>query len=186
MPLVSHRNYVGVGPRGTVAARAGGVGFRWSQDADEIERAERRVGAAIAAARRWLNIAPGRIFLAGYADGGTMALRIALAQPHAFAGVLSFCGPFPSTLRPLARVHDARHLKLLIANGRTARSYPEAEVCRNLRLFHAAGMSVALRLYPCGDELTTNMLSDMDRWIMEQVAPQPALQDEATGRTRGK
>ena len=47
-------------------------------------------------------------------------------------------------------------------------------------------MAVCLRLYPCGDDLTTNMLSDMDRWIMEQVAPQPACQDQASERSGGK
>ena len=36
-------------------------------------------------------------------------------------------------------------------------------------LFHAAGMSVTLRQYPCGDELTTQMLRDLDVWLMEQV-----------------
>ncbi len=47
-------------------------------------------------------------------------------------------------------------------------------------------MSVCLRVYPCGDELRTIMLSDMDRWIMEQVAPQPVLQDESSPRPRRK
>jgi len=30
-------------------------------------------------------------------------------------------------------------------------------------------MSVTLRQYPCGDELTTQMLRDLDVWLMEQV-----------------
>ena len=82
MPLVSMRNYVGVGPRGTLAAEDVEGGYRWSQTPSHIARAERRVLSAVAAARRWLNIAPTRIYLAGYGCGGTMAFRIALAQPR--------------------------------------------------------------------------------------------------------
>jgi len=48
-------------------------------------------------------------------------------------------------------------------------AYPVARVCDELMLFHAAGMSVTLRQYPCGDELTTQMLRDLDVWLMEQV-----------------
>ena len=50
-------------------------------------------------------------------------------------------------------------------NGKRLRDV-EAEV---LRLFHAASMHVTLRQYPCNDELTTQMLHDMDVWIMERI-----------------
>lgn len=186
MPLVSSRNYAAVGPRGTDAPPAGANGYGWSQSSEAIDLAERRVSAAIAAARHWLNIEPSRIFLAGYDAGGTMALRLALSRPEAYAGVLSLGGALPSTLRPLARLHAVRGLKVFLATGRSSQRYPEQEVCGNLRLLHAAGMAVCLRLYPCGDDLTTNMLSDMDRWIMEQIAPQPACQDQASERSGGK
>jgi phospholipase/carboxylesterase len=185
MPLVSMRNYVAVGVRGTLACEQG-LGYRWTQRAAHIALAEERVVSAIAAARRWLNIAPSRIYLAGYDCGGTMALRIALNQPRAFAGGLSIGGAFPSTLRPLGQLHAARHLKILLATARDSRNYSQARVCEHLRLFHTAGMSVDLRQYPCGDELTTNMLSDLDRWIMSQlVEPQMAEQDEPSRRSSG-
>jgi len=185
MPLVSMRNYVAVGARGTLPAANGGYG--WSQSARHIAQAEQRVMAAVAAARRWLNIAPTRIYLAGYGCGGTMAFRVALNQPELFAGVLSIAGAFPSTLRPLAQLHAVRRLNVFLASGRDSQHYPEAQVCDNLRLFHAAGMSISLRQYPCGDDLTTNMLSDMDRWIMEQLtAPEIAAQNEESYRSGGK
>jgi hypothetical protein len=38
-----------------------------------------------------------------------------------------------------------------------------------LRLLHSAGCTVALRQYPGGDELTTGMLADINRWMMERV-----------------
>ena len=183
MPLVSDRNYVAVGPCGTVEAEPPRRGYLWVQDAEQIERAEQRVLAAICSARRCLNVSRRRIFLAGYRQGGTMAYRIALAKPHLFAGVLSFGGAFPNNLRPLSNYHRARRMNVFLAAGQEASEYGEADVCRDLRLFHAAGMSVCLRLYPCGDELTTVMLADMDRWIMEQVAPPRAPVDQPSHRT---
>jgi phospholipase/carboxylesterase len=187
MPLVSLRNYVGVGPRGTLPVMGLTEAYRWSQSERHIMLAEQRVMSAVAAARRWLNIAPSRIYLAGQGCGGTMAFRVALNQPRIFAGVLSVGGPFPSTLRPLGQLHAVRRLKIFLATGRYSQQYPEAEVCANLRLIHAAGMSVNLRQYPCGDDLSTQMLSDMDRWIMEEMtAPAVVEPDPAERRSGGQ
>ncbi|MEX0977254.1 MAG: PHB depolymerase family esterase [Pirellulales bacterium] len=186
MPLVSLRNYVAVGPRGTCTTSVAG-GYGWSQESDEIAVAEERVLAAVAAARRWLNIAPSRIYLAGYACGGTMALRVALSDPRRYAGALSIGGAFPTTLRPLSQLHAARRLNVFLAACRHSRQYPEREVCDHLRLLHSAGISVNLRLYPGDDDVTADMLADMDRWIMEQVAAeQPAAQDPASHPSRRK
>ncbi len=186
MPHVSDRNYVAVGPRGTAAAADGAAGYRWEQIPRQIATAETSVMASITAARRWLNVAPSRIFLAGYGDGGTMAYRIAMMRPDVFAGVLSFGGAFPTNWRPLANYHSARRMKVFLAAGLESDSYGEAGVGRDLRLFHSAGMAVCVRLYPCGDDLTTTMLSDMDRWIMEQVAPQPATHDTCSQRSQNR
>jgi phospholipase/carboxylesterase len=183
MPLVSMRNYVGVGVRGTVERRDGEE-CDWLQQPEHIELAAERVMAAIGATRRWLNIAPSRIYLAGYATGGTMALRLALSGPKRFAGVLSLGGAFPTTLRPLAQLQAARQLKIFMSASRASRLYPEPLVCEHLRLFHAAALSVDLRQYPGCDELTTNMFSDMDRWIMGQIADAvPVVEDEPSRRS---
>ena len=191
MPLVSLRNYLGVGPRGTFkVANSNGSstpGYDWQQDSQHIAAAEEHVLSAISAARRWLNVAPHRIFLAGYGSGGTMAFRVALNQPHLFAGVLSIGGALPRTERPFAQIQAARKLNLFLATGRHSQMCPEQEVCDNLRLLHSAGMSINLRQYPCGDDATTDMFSDMDRWIMEQVvAEQPAEHDQPSHPSRGR
>jgi phospholipase/carboxylesterase len=172
MPFVSLRNYVGVSPRGTAAVDpdAAQNGYTWEQTEDHILLAESRVLAAVAHARQEMNIAPRRIFLAGFGCGGTMAFRIALNLPQMFAGALSLGGSFPTGFNPLAQLDSARSLKWLLSTGRESRRYPPERVCENLRLLYAAGMSISLRQYPCGDDLTTQMLGDVDRWIMEQLA----------------
>jgi phospholipase/carboxylesterase len=116
-------------------------------------------------------VAPSRVFLAGFDAGGTMAFRVAMNYPDRFAGVLSICGAFPSGHRPFGRLTQARRLPMFLAVGRDSREYPPFRACADLRLLHAAGMSITLRQYPCAQELTQQMLRDVDRWIMEQIAP---------------
>jgi phospholipase/carboxylesterase len=166
MPLVSMRNYVAVAPRGTTKSA---VGYDWEQSEPDIETAQQRVFAAIDDARQRFHIERRRIFIAGYAAGGTMALRIALRNPGFFCGALTIGGPFPEGRLPLSQLDQVRGLPLFFAQGREAESYPMEQTCRELRLFHAAGMNATLRLYPCGDELTSTMLHDMDVWVMERV-----------------
>ncbi|MHB1035606.1 MAG: alpha/beta hydrolase [Pirellulales bacterium] len=172
MPLVSMRNYVAVAPRGSAPCEgspAGRPGYRWRQDEEHIEEAEQRVFDSMEAVEEKFHVAPHRVFLAGFDCGGTMAYRIALDHPERFAGVLSLGGAFPTSRTPLAQLHAARRVALFLACGRDSQTCPSEQVCDNLRLFHAAGMSITLRQYPCAQEITTQMLGDMDRWIMEQI-----------------
>jgi len=173
MPLVSMRNYVGVGPRGT--CQAGQHGFAWGEADELLLSAEQRVFDSMHAASCKYNIARRRIFLAGFQEGGTLAFQIGLRHPDRFAGVLSLGGPFPLERAPLMRLDEVRDLPLFIAQGRDSAHYPIERTCDELRLFHAAGLSVTLRQYPCGDDLTTQMLHDMDCWLMELVTGQSSV-----------
>ncbi len=167
MPLISTRNYAAVGPRGT--ERMESRGFTWGETDQWLVSAEQRVFDCIDTAKDKFNVASRRIFLAGFEAGGTTAFQIALRNPDRFAGVLSFGGPFPLNRMPLTRLDEARSLPLFIAQGRDSEQYPIDRTCEELRLFHVAGLSATVRQYPCGDELNTQMLSDMDSWMMEIV-----------------
>ncbi|MGD9632080.1 MAG: alpha/beta hydrolase [Pirellulales bacterium] len=177
MPRLSMRNYVAIAPRGTCEIRGDEIGagrrsYAWRQSADSIDEAESRVLDCIAIASGRFHVHTQRVFLAGVGCGGTMALRTAWNHPGRFAGVATFGGSLPSQNRPLRNVNALRSLPCFVATGRTSRQYPEATVCNDLRLLHSAGCRVALRQYPCGDELTTTMLEDLNRWMMELVCPQ--------------
>jgi len=172
MPHVSMRNYVAVAPRG-VALRGGSRQARreygWRQHAAQIAQAEQRVFESIDLAGKRFNIARQRIFLAGFDSGGTMCFRLAMNHPQRFAGALSLGGLFPDGGNPLAKLPQARKVPLFLAYGRDSQTCPTGEVCRDLKLLHSAGMQIHLRQYPCGHEISSLMLADMDRWIMEQV-----------------
>jgi predicted esterase len=142
--------------------------FCWVQSREEITSAVESVLDCIDIASNRYHIHRDRIFIAGYDGGGTMALRIALENPQIFAGAISLGGSLPRGLNLLRRINEARKLPLLIANSLDSHKYLPKQACEDLRLLHAAGFSLDLRQYPCGDELTTKMLSDMDQWIMNR------------------
>jgi len=168
MPLVSLRNYAAIGPRGVRPAESG-RGYTWQDSATAATAAAGRVFDCLEIAGSKFNIDTSRVFLAGYDCGGTLALRIAMKHPRQFAGAISLGGPFPVGDSPLANIDEVRRLPLLIAQGSESEKYPEQKVCDELRLFHAAGMGVTLRQYPGDDYLCTQMLQDMDAWIMQQI-----------------
>ena len=175
MQHVSLRNYVALGVRGPAVQAAGHC---WPQTADMIFSAEQAILDAVSRARRRYNVHADRIFLAGYEVAGTMALRIALRHSDRFAGAASINGPFPQRHAPLAQLHRVRGLKLLLAHCRDSQSYPIDRVCQELSLFHTASIAVQLRQYPCEDELTTQMLHDLDAWLMEQVTGISASEEQ--------
>lgn len=172
MPHVSVRNYVAAAVRGTDdrAERR----YTWKQSPASIGEAAERVRQCIDTACERFNVHAERVFLAGNGCGGTMALRLALQHPEWFAGAVSLGGPMPRGEAPLARVNSARRLPLMLASCRDSVEYPASLVAEDLRLLHSAGFSLALRQYPGEHDLTTVMLSDLDRWLMERVCPSTA------------
>ncbi len=178
MPNLSMQNYVACAPRGTRASDPCGKQFQWGTSATSTAVAEEAVFAAIDAATTQFSIAREKIFLAGFDSGASMAWRIGLRYPDYFAGVVNVCGQFPTQNQPLAKLAAARHLPTLWMYGEESHASGVDHICEALPVLHAARLSVGLRQYPCGDELLTNMLSDMNSWIMERVTHQPARFDE--------
>ena len=181
MPLISMRNYVGVSTRGTVANKPTEGSFRWEQTSREIFLAEHRILDSIEVAGEQFHLDTSRIFLAGYQSGGTMALRVALNHPERFAGAVSIGGPFPEGESPLRALRQARSLPIFLAQSRYSTVYPIETACQEMRLFHTAGLQASIRQYPCDDELDTQMLADLDNWLMEQVTG--IVEDETPSST---
>jgi phospholipase/carboxylesterase len=171
MPLVSMRNYVAVAPRGPLqpASDAGGEVYDWEQSDDRLAEAQQRIFDSIDSITARFNVAAHRVFLAGFDTGGTMAFRVAMNFPDRFAGVLSLGGAFPMGCTALANLSLVRRVPIFLAAGRGSEIYPQEAVCADLRLLHTAGLSITLRSYPCGHELSPQMLADVDRWIIDQI-----------------
>ncbi len=141
MPLVSMRNYVAVGPRGTWADA---VGHTWRQGPDDVALAEQRVFEAIDVARCRFNVAENRVFLAGFDCGGTMAFHLAMQHPEAFSGVPSPCCTFPDGGSASAHLYGYRRTWPELLPG--ARVRKSAAVSLGRVGGHAAAVSVRRRI----------------------------------------
>ncbi|MEN6452202.1 MAG: alpha/beta hydrolase-fold protein [Thermoguttaceae bacterium] len=174
MPLLSLRNYVAVSPRGLplIDRDAAQRRFGWRQNEEHIQRAQQRVFDCVEIASRQFNVARNRVFLMGTDRGGTMAMRIGLSHPSRFAGVISLRGALPRGGTPFGNLLTARRLSLFVGTDRGSQRYPAARVCEDLRLLHAAGLSITLREYPRGRNLLRQMLADVDRWLINEVTAQ--------------
>jgi phospholipase/carboxylesterase len=147
MIRLSLRNYVAVQP-----ARGGAAMWR------AIDRVQDR-----------LSIHPRRIWLVGHAAGGTEAFRTACQQPDAFAGAVSLGGSFPLDEPVFARLDEVRRLPLLLCCRAAAVQADAGRFDRTLRLFHAAGGTLAVRIYQRGGELSQATLGDVNRWLMDET-----------------
>ena len=173
MPHISLQNYVGVSPRGTVLQDSypNGVStYSWQESPEQIFTALDRVKDCIELACLRFNIDRSRVFLGGYDAGGTMALRLAWADPATFAGVASFGGRFPRNHMPLRNYSASRSMPLMLAYGQDGIDYDNSDLQSDLRLLHSAGFQRhTINQYPCADELVTQMLKDFNSWVMKLV-----------------
>ncbi len=149
MSRLSLRNYVAIEAAGSLA------------DPDQA------IWHACDTAMQSATIHPQRIFLIGVGTGGTTALRLACRHAGEFAGVVSLGGPFPLDEGCLARLTEIRRLPMLMCTDRTESAGQGASIDRTLRVFHAAGTTLALRVYPAACRLTRGVLADVNRWVME-------------------
>ena len=155
MTRVSLRNFVAVQP---LSGQAGDV--------------ERGVWRAIDRAVREASVHPERIYLVGERAAGTEAFRIGCRHPRSFAGVVSLGGGFPLGESVFAGLADVRSLPMLLCCSRTpdrTSGLDDASIDRTLRLLHAAGASLAMRIYPGRRTLPRSILGDVNRWIMDDV-----------------
>lgn len=130
---------------------------------------ETAVWRAIDTVRSRLSIHPRRIWLVGQGSGGTEAFRIGCRHADLFAGIVSLGGGFPLEEAAFARIDAVRRLPMLHCCRGAADDAAAARIDRTLRLFHAAGAMLAIRIYPGQCDPSRVALGDVNRWLMEEI-----------------
>ena len=181
MPVMSVRNYVAVAPRGlpikqpacspifnlSVSAilHRSKEQYDWVLSDENLSLLEQRVFDCIAVAQERCKIADHRIFIAGFGNGGTAALRLATLNQECFAGAAAFGGELPVDNSIFPSWQTIQPLSLFLGIDK---SMPD-HACRMMELCHMAGMSADVREYPDTKHLTSAMLQDLNRWMMQIV-----------------
>jgi pimeloyl-ACP methyl ester carboxylesterase len=116
-----------------------------------------------------LSIHHRRIWLIGHRAGGTEAFRMACRHPDAFAGAVSLGGGFPLGEPVLGNLDAIRRMPLLLCSKASDVEADPASLDQTLRLFHACGGTLAVRIYQKGQELSRTTLGDVNRWLMDEL-----------------
>ncbi len=109
---------------------------------------------------------PGRIVLAGFSQGGVIALHLGLRHPERLGGILAL-----STY-----IHDHEHLggevsfasvdvPIFMAHGAMDPMIPIARAVTSREALCALGYQVEWHEYPMGHEVCPQEIRDMGRWL---------------------
>src|SRR5262249_49597679 len=143
--------------------------YSWGLDGENGADVEEYVFRSIEQTRRNYHVHSERIYLAGFCEGATLAYRLGLLYPEKFAGIISLNGCMPRQDRPLLRLSEVRHLRVLIGHGLANAIVPLPYAREDQRLLYSAGLSVTMHTYLSNHRVHSLMLRDVNRWVMGHI-----------------
>lgn len=107
-----------------------------------------------------------RIVLAGFSQGGTIALHTGLRYPKPLAGIMSLSAPVPFVGELMAEVNPANaKLPVFMAHGTDDSMVPFATALASCQLMQSRGLSVEWHAYATGHSVVPDELRDIARWL---------------------
>jgi phospholipase/carboxylesterase len=148
-----------------------GVARSAAEDEAGIRESEARV-AELVAAQEHSGIPAGRIVIAGFSQGGAIALQTALRYPQALAGVmpLSTYLPLQQTLATEASAAN-RHIPILMCHGVRDPMLPVQLGEVSCQLLRSLGYKVDWHTYPMEHSVCPAEVADISSWLRRVLAP---------------
>lgn len=140
------------------------------EDADGIAASARMIEGMIAE-QRDAGIDSRRIIIAGFSQGGAVALHTALSYPLALGGLIAL-----STYLPLRdgldeHIHDAnRSIPIFMAHGSDDPMVPPSFGAMSRDRLIAAGFEVEWRTYPMAHQVCPQQIDDLGIWLRARLS----------------
>ncbi|HAM55884.1 MAG: carboxylesterase [Candidatus Rokubacteria bacterium RBG_16_73_20] len=135
------------------------------EDEAGIRASQARVEALLAREKA-RGVPAGRLVLAGFSQGGAIALQTGLRHPERLAGVLAISCYLPLARTLAAEAHPAnRDVPLFMAHGAWDPVIPLARAARSRDLLAGLGYRVAWREYPMPHAVCPEELGDIGAWL---------------------
>ena len=113
-----------------------------------------------------------RILLAGFSQGGVMALHTALYYPKRLAGILALSTFLAEGERLAAGKAKANEqIPILMCHGQQDTVLPMALGKSSLANLKSAGYAVEWREYPMGHEVCREEIQEISRWLQMVLGP---------------
>jgi phospholipase/carboxylesterase len=140
------------------------------QDTPGIRASQARVEALIARERA-RGIAPGAIVLAGFSQGGAVALQTGLRHAERLVGILALSTylPLPDTLNQEASPAN-RGLPVFMAHGTQDPVIPLAWAARSRDALISLGYPVEWHEYPMPHSVCAEEITDIAHWLRRTLS----------------
>lgn len=143
------------------------------EDEAGIRASQARVEALIAR-ERGRGVPAGRLVLAGFSQGGAIALQAGLRQPERLAGILALSTYLPLADRLAAEAHPAsRDTPIFMAHGTHDPMIAIDRARRSRDRLLAAGYRVDWREYPVPHAVSEAELADVGAWLGRVLSGRP-------------
>jgi len=142
------------------------------QDAGGVRASQAHVEAFIARERTRGIAAAGAIVLAGFSQGGAMALQTGLRYPERLAGILALSAylPLPDTLAQEASAAN-RDLPIFMAHGTQDPVIPLSWAKRSRDFLVGLGYAVGWHEYLMPHSVCAGEITDIGRWLRRILQP---------------
>ncbi len=119
-------------------------------------------------------IKPARIVLAGFSQGGAIALQTALRHPAPLAGVLALSTYLPLHTKLKEEMHEAnRKTPIFMAHGQYDDIIPLARAEQSRRILAEAGYDVRWKTYPMPHSVCAEEIADIAGFLVRILGPSP-------------
>jgi len=120
-------------------------------------------------------VAADRIVLAGFSQGGAIALHAALRYPERLAGVMALSCYLPlHAALPAEAAQANRDLPVLMCHGRFDPMLPMQLGAASRDLLRAAGYTIEWKEYPMQHQVCLEEIRDIAVWLKARLATEPA------------
>ena len=135
------------------------------QDAAGVRASQARVEALVTRERA-RGIAARSIVLAGFSQGGAMALQAGLRHPERLAGILALSAYLPLPESVADEVSQAnRDVPIFMAHGTQDPVIPLSWATRSRDHLNALGYTIDWREYPMPHSVCAEEIADIGRWL---------------------
>ena len=143
------------------------------EDAEGIQ-ASQALTEGLIARERSRGIAPDRIVLAGFSQGGAIALHTGLRHADRLAGILALSTYLPlSGMLPAEASPANRAAPIFMAHGRFDDVIPIGRARQSRALLEQQGYPVAWHEYSMPHSVCGEEIGDISGWLLSRLAPSP-------------
>ena len=170
IPRISPQNYLGLAVEGlTPTNRFASGSMSPAGSLDPLDALLETLKDVVPQMRREFHVHSERIYLAGFGDQASVALRMLLRRPEWFAGALAFGVRNTKLESALENYDELRGKRVFLSAGLRDSRCSIADVTSLGRLLRSFGIQAVLRAYDSSESPTPKMLSDVDHWLMNGV-----------------